>query len=441
MIAFASLFLGLVLGWQPVELLVAPEVTRVEVRLDERPLATLVRPPWRVTCDLGTTLEPHELTAVAFDAAGRELGRVSQWLNLPRPHAEAEALLERQPDGSAVARLTWQSVTGQAPSEVTATFDGTALPVRDRQSLELPPHDLARLHFLHVEARFADGTNAPVELAFGGTYAEHVATELTAIPLRTPAGSPALAPAGLDGRLVENGRALPVVAVDRGGAEILVVLERSAQPALERLAALGLRLLAGGNRLPSAAHRRALRSIWTLAPDERLRFLWPVAERHLGNGQRFDLFPSSNEHVAEDGGLLWLLARARFPGAVSAEQRLADAVAVAGMKATERGRRRAVLLILGPRATDASQASAALARSYLRSLRVPLRVWAVTAPAPELAAAWDAVTPATTLAELARAVDDLTLELARQQLVWVEGTHLPQRIALAPGPGDLELAE
>ena len=441
MIAFASLFLGLVLGWQPVELLVAPEVARVEVRLDGRPLATLVRPPWRVTCDLGKSLEPHELAAVAFDGAGLEIGRASQWLNLPRHYAEAEALIERQADGSAIARLSWQSVTGDSPREVVASLDGRPLSVRDRQRLELPPHDLASLHFLHVEGHFADGTTALVELAFGGTYAERVATELTAIPLRTAAGAPPLTPPALEGRLVEAGRALPVVAVDRGAAEVIVVLERSAQPALARLAGMRLRLLAGGNPRPSGAHRRAFRASWTLASDERLRFLWPFAERHHGNGQRSDLFPSSNEHVAEDGGLLWLMTQARFSNPGRAEQRLADAVAVAGLKAIERGRRRAVLLILGPEASDASQASADLARSYLRSVRVPLRVWSVATPAPELAADWGDVAPAATLDELGRAFDELALELSRQQLVWVEGTHLPQRVALAAGADELELAE
>ncbi len=74
-------FWGLVSGVQTVELEVAPEVAVVEVRLDQDVVATLDRPPWRFDGDFGEGLRAHELEAIAFDDAGRELGRVRRWIN------------------------------------------------------------------------------------------------------------------------------------------------------------------------------------------------------------------------------------------------------------------------------------------------------------------------------------------------------------------------
>jgi hypothetical protein len=98
-IAFATLFLGLVLGVQPVEVMVAPEVERVDLLLDGTLARSLAGPPWRVPCDLGPLLTPRRLEAVAYDAGGRELGRTAQWLNLPRPPAETEWMLEEGDGG------------------------------------------------------------------------------------------------------------------------------------------------------------------------------------------------------------------------------------------------------------------------------------------------------------------------------------------------------
>ena len=88
MITFASLFLGLVLGNHPVNLLVDGPVAAVELHLDGREIARLEHEPWRVLADFGQELAPHKLEAIAFVAEGHELHRTHQWINMARPPAE-----------------------------------------------------------------------------------------------------------------------------------------------------------------------------------------------------------------------------------------------------------------------------------------------------------------------------------------------------------------
>ena len=82
MIEFLTLFAGLILGVQNIEVAVSGPVTRVELRLNDEVLADIDGPPWVVRCDLGRELHPAVLEAVAFDTAGRELDRAGQRINL-----------------------------------------------------------------------------------------------------------------------------------------------------------------------------------------------------------------------------------------------------------------------------------------------------------------------------------------------------------------------
>ncbi|HSN88583.1 MAG TPA: hypothetical protein VL025_17610, partial [Thermoanaerobaculia bacterium] len=86
-IAFLTLFFGLTLGSQPVELTVTGPVAAVEILLDGAPVARFDGPPWSGRIDFGQALLPHELVARALDDQGTEVSRVRQWVNLPRSHA------------------------------------------------------------------------------------------------------------------------------------------------------------------------------------------------------------------------------------------------------------------------------------------------------------------------------------------------------------------
>src|ERR1700687_1578300 len=93
-IAFLTLFLGLTSGTVPLELSAGPGITAIELQLDRKPVAHLTGPPGRTQLDIGAELLPHHLVARALDDDDTEVGRAEQWINLPRPPAEGQILLQ-----------------------------------------------------------------------------------------------------------------------------------------------------------------------------------------------------------------------------------------------------------------------------------------------------------------------------------------------------------
>lgn len=436
MVTFVSLFLGLVLGPHSVELAVAEPVAQVEILLDGAVIGTLHEPPWSLVCDFGDEMAPHELLAIARGDAGEELARARQWINLPRPPAEASIVLEGGQDGRGrIARLTWESVVADVPEEVTVTFDGQPLAVEDPRRIELPVHDPRQLHFLHAELIFAPTVSSVAEITFGGTYADEVNSELTAVPVALPGRRDDPTPEELAGRLLGSGEALEVVAVEKGTAEIVVVRDREALSDLDRIQRSLLRLIRRFD--PSSSN--TLRYALPLKPDQHLRLLWPFSREKTGSSHTFALFPASAEFTSRDAGVYWLVSRVgRVQGRVG-EQRLADAVAVAAMSAAGRKRRRAVVLLASGRSADASQLSPQLARRYLEHLQVPLFVWCTDRRPPPEVRAWGEVVDVSSPAGLDRAVQELSRRLDAQRIVWVAGIHLPQRISLRGGTDGIEL--
>ncbi len=439
MIAFATLFLGLVLGVQPVEVMVAPAVVRVDLLLDGELAERIEAPPWRLPCDLGRTLAPRLLEAVAFDAEGQEVGRVAQWLNLPRPPAEAQLLLEGGRDGTGVvARLSWDSIADRDPTAIEVTLDGERLASEDPHRFALPAHDPEQLHFLRAELTFAGGVASVLEATFGGTYADRLQTDLTGVPLALEPGGELPDPTTMTGWLARDGESLDVVAVDAGPADVLIVRDQSAQPALDALAApAGLRrsgLGLGGAVTAVTSHRFVAR----LARDHRLRLVSTFEHTLRRPDYSVQLFSPSDVYTADDGGLLWLLQNVRATPPREAAQRLADAVAAAGVEAAAGARRRAVVLVLGADPADTSQFAPQTVRDYLQALRVPLLVW--RAGRTTSASAWGEAIDVSTVARLETAVKELRRALERQRIVWVEGTHPPQRIALTDRAQGVSLA-
>ena len=217
-IAFLTLFLGLTSGWTPVELAVqgaAPGVspiTVIDFQLDGQPAGGLTGPPFQGEIDLGPGLLPHHLVAVGFDAQGTEVARAEQWINLPQPPAAVDLAPETDAGGRiAAVRLSFQSRTLDSPTAVSATLDGATLPVRQRR-VALPAYPPEQPHLLSVEARFPKGVEARRDFAFGGGLETEVATDLTAVLVRTPAPLPPL-PA-LAGWFAAEGQALPVTAIE-----------------------------------------------------------------------------------------------------------------------------------------------------------------------------------------------------------------------------------
>ena len=255
-IAFLTLFLGLVSGPLDVELAVQGGVTQVELLLDGRPVALLDGPPWSTRVDLGPDLAPRRLAARALGAGGVELARTEQWLNVPRPAAELEALLEPGPDGRAAAvQVSFESIVGR-DAEIELTFDGERLPVAGTRAA-LPRYDTDAPHVLTAEARFPNGTIVRRDLLLGGLYTGAVATELTALPVRT-AGRPAPSREAAAGWFLLEGREpLSAVAIEKGEARVLVV--RDLEPWATEWRLRGPRIRAPQAAAPTRLHLRRQR--------------------------------------------------------------------------------------------------------------------------------------------------------------------------------------
>lgn len=434
MVGFVTLLLGLVVGTQPVELYVDPSVVAVEIRLDGRSIGLLQSAPWRLACDFGAELEPHELVAVALDEGGEELARARQWINLPQQPAEAVIVLEEGEDGQGtIAHLTWESVVAPEPTAIEFSFDGRPLAVDDPHRIVLPSYDPDRLHFLRAELEFKEGVSSVVEMSLGGAYADEVNIRLTAVAVALGRRAKMPPVAELQGRFTEAGRALEVVAVEAGPAEVIVVRAGGAAELLDALASAGggAEKQARFGKLSRGSGREALHFQMTLPKEHRVRFLWPHAESQERDGVPFEVFPPSPALTARDGGFYWLLTSLPSPPPAGRAQRLTDAVAAAGLLAAGRNRRRAVVLVLGDHADQDSRLEPAMVRRYLGQLGVPLLVWSASGEDPESQRSWGEVIDVHTLGRLERAVEDLDRLLDRQRIVWLDGRHLPQRIELA----------
>lgn len=431
MIAFVTLLLGLISGIYPIEVAVSGPVAAVELTLDGAPAGRLEGPPWVARVNLGPDLRPRALTARALDAEGKEIARASQWLNLPRPPAEVAIVLETDAEGAPKAAvLTWQSVNGVKPVSVNLTLDDEPLLVDAKGRAELPPRGLKSLHVLTAELWFPPGILARKDVAYGGEYGSTVSTELTAVPVRVRQGASLPAAEGLDGWFSADGRPVPVAAVEEGPGKVVIVRVPGGNEVLNKLVP----------PLRRSVVAPAFRRQMLLGEDDRVRFLSLSSNAFRSSRVPSELFDMSQELTRKEGGMFWLLTntsmRTDVPGT---ERRFTDAVAVAGLQASAENYRRAVVLVVGREAKDASRYDPATVRAYLESIRVPLFVWSLYGPSSAAAKAWGTTDDISSLPKLEAAVAKLKAELAAQKIVWLEGRHLPQAVALSPSARGVEL--
>lgn len=430
MIAFASLFLGLMVGTRPVTVIAGDPVAVVAFELDGRPVGRLTGRPWSLDVDFGKEFEPHELVARAFDQKGEEIGLARQWINLPRPPAEVEIVPVRDGSGRAVAaRLAWESILGARPLRVTVTFDGRALPLAEKQ-VTLPNYDPEATHVLTAVLDFPNGVRSRSDVVLGGSSAGEAKSELTAVPVLVVVGKPPK-PGALRGRFRRKDQPLSVAAVEHGTAEVVVVRDLAsgeAQQALRRGRAFG-------GAMPFFTDRFAL------GRGDVVRILWPIARRIVDAGTSNELFETSREFSGKSASFRFLLTQVDYPGASGSPRRFADAVAVAGVRACGSYSRRAVVLVLGSSGPDQSRYEPGPVRRYLGRLRVPLYVWSLVPPGSHPpSVAWGTAEDVSSWPALEQAVERLRHDLERQSIVWLEGRHLPQQIELVGGGDGLELA-
>jgi hypothetical protein len=454
MIAFETLLLGIIFGRVPISVMVAPPVTTVEVRLDGASIGTLHGPPWTLEHDFGDGPLPHQLTAVGFDASGREVGRATQWVNFGRERAAVSALLERDPMTRQPVAVTvaWNEVTGDKPLSTRATLDGAPLPVTGPSRIALPNVDLAQPHLLSVEVTFPDDLQARTDLAFGGDIIDTAESELTAVAVVLPPDKESLETRDLQGVLSVDGLPMQPVAVEKGRAEVVLVMDRQVQDEI-----LFRKLPRGWS---DAGLSRSDR-FW--GDEDRLFAVDTVPEtRHIGTRGSRILFRSSAPRLLsriDEFSLLFGISSTFQSGPVG-DQTIPNAVAVAGARVAAGNHRRAVVVLLAelPAAERAARSAngspvpttkiqdsykfdIAAVKAYLAALDVPLFVWSLTGATPgPITAEWGPAESVSTSKSLRAAAKKLKAQLAAQRIVWFAGRHLPQRITLDESATGLRLA-
>ncbi len=424
-IAFLTLFLGLVRGPRPVALTASPGVARIELVLDGRSAGTVSGPAWTGRIDFGRALLPHRLEARGLAADGSEVVRTEQWVNLPRPPAEVDLVLEPGAQGRPSAvRLVWENRTGEPPTAMRLTLDHRPLPL-DHGRAAIPALPAGGAHVLAAELRFGNGWTARREVVLTDDPASRVATELTAVPVRATRPGKPLVESDLQGLLTAGGRPLTVAAVEREPAQVFIVRAPGVEGDIHRKLALAADSLGVYGHFP---------------PDARTRFhlMAIVPTRHQTASGATQTFDGSLDMAVSGHDFSLLLASERLPSERDGRPQLADATAVAGLEAYSHQTPRAVVLILKGEANDGSRLTPADVRGYLASIGVPLFVWSVD-PAGRFNPAWGEIDDISSAWGVRRAYDRLERELRAQQIVWLEGRHLPQEISLAPAARGFEL--
>ncbi len=439
MVTFLSLFLWLMTDTHPVKVAVDPAVVSVEILLDGERIGVATEPDWEIKCDFGAQLRPHELVAVARDAAGRDLGRAVQLVNLPRAAAEVEIVFEGgSRDAPSTLRVVTESAERLEPLAVFVTFDGLMVREVDDGHFELPPYDPRQTHIVSAEAHFPEGVTARRDVTFSRAFGGRVATELTAVPVILEDRRD-LTTRELQGLLRTRGGVLTVAAVERPGGRVYMVRDYGAELSLSGIGAM----LDEQNRSARVEFSKEVARIGqgAQAIDEippgkdRFYLVVPNPDRERG----LAIYPFARPFSIQHWGLPWLATHVRTPLAAVPDQCLADAVAVAGLRAAANGCPRTVVLVLGRGGTDHSRYPPAVARAYLRTLHVPLAVWSTEAETP--VTLWGEAAPAGGVNRLGKASRRMLKDLRRQWIVWVEGNHLLHEIELAENDRGIRLAD
>src|SRR5262249_26972594 len=161
-----------------------------------------------------------------------------------------------------------------------------------------------------VEVAYPSGLTARRDLAFG--FGGEVSTDLTAVPVRLRdrrRGNSEPTPSALPGWVLAGGQALPLVAVEDGPGERLLGRAPYPPAAFEFMGRTRIRRGSyltydqGNFNDKGRGGIDSLRHEMKLGALERIRFIHPDARRYSDSDLVAELFPSSQDFTAADGGL------------------------------------------------------------------------------------------------------------------------------------------
>lgn len=409
-LTFLTLFLGLISGRQTVSL-DADRVQSIRIEVAGRVVAKLSQPPWTTQIDFGEQLEPTKLEAIGYNAAGTEVARISQVVNLPRPPAEVEIAIKSENERPAVARIIGRHRAHERPTAGQLSIDGKPLELNPDFSASLPRLDWSRPHVLSAEMRFANADVAKRELVMAGGLGDSVASEVTPL-LVTTTGSHE--PASLAGCFFSAGVELRASALEKPNALVIMVKDPDPQAAISQLR----RFQRDAEQVVQGA--KTERHRLQLSAGTSVRFLLPIVRQITSAGEATSLgFPQSPDMDASVGGMLWLLtSQLVSPAETTQPRRFADATAVAGVAAMAQPLRRAVVVVLSG-TPDRSDHAPAVVRRYLEDIGVPLFVWSTAGVSRPLRDAWGDVDDVSSEPGLRDATAKLDATLAAQRIAWV----------------------
>ena len=263
-------------------------------------------------------------------------------------------------------------------------------------------------------------------------------SELTTFVFKLEGNRPP-APGEMDGWLTKDGEALEVVAVEQGGADIVVVQEATVH--------LWGDLLKVRRGVLKSRDRNALKERLSsgLNHQDRLRVMLPVGATQAGGVTQFHLsgdFSDIEYGPSTRGVGRTIIAGARAHGVLAtfpyppesplrddAPRQTADAVAIAALEASGANRARAVVLVREAGTKDHSRHHPDAVRLYLDRLQVPLEVWFGGSSKDD--GLWGEALKVSTPERLLRAVRNLREVLESQVVVKVRGRHLVQQVQLS----------
>ena len=440
MIEFATLFLSLVTGIHPVEVVVTDPVTSVEIVLDGKTVGVIEGDPWRIDCNFGPAPLPHELIAIARDETDETLATARQLINLPRSKSEIRlVLLDPENDAPTAVRLIIGTRLFAKPVRVGVELDGVPLQFENPDFVRLPSYDQSTAHVITAEVEFSDRSAAHSAISFSRGSSGATGTELTAIPINVEGNfEPTLD--SLRGLFSAEGQSLTVHAIERTGGRVVMVRDHESSEHLSRMGQFkdGRISLTRQREIWRASRVREDRGL----EEVLFRTVVPIPVQSQADKKRLEKsFWVSPFVRVEGGGLDWCASHV-FPRPEDLppsrkDQQVADAVAIAGLQAAGSGRPRVVVLVLGDESPDASQFGIEPTKRFLRALNVPLVVWMTH---PSAAGRWGNEVLIKSPKQFTRASSDVVDLLKRQRIVWLEGLLLPGDVVLESKEGGIRIA-